>query len=65
MKKADPSIDAILAAMPQVQEAVRAEIAARMANGEDIYHAKDGKLMINDRIVGKVGGRTAAARKAA
>ncbi|MEY2926330.1 MAG: hypothetical protein RL367_807 [Pseudomonadota bacterium] len=36
MKKAAHSIDAILEAMPQVQAAVRAEIAGRMAAGEAI-----------------------------
>jgi hypothetical protein len=54
MKKAANSIEAILDAMPKVQEAVRAEIAERMAKGEPIYHAKNGKIMVNDQVIGDV-----------
>lgn len=50
MDKPTSSLDDILNAMPRVQEAVRKEIAARISAGEDIRHAVDGKIMMNDRI---------------
>lgn len=51
MTKQLHSIDVILEAMPRVRSAVRDDIAKRIADGEDIYHSRDGNVMINDRVI--------------
>jgi hypothetical protein len=42
MSKASNSLDAVLAAMPAVQEQARLEIAARLAAGETIAGSDEG-----------------------
>jgi hypothetical protein len=50
MAKSVSSMTEILGAMPRVRKAVREDIKKRIAAGEEIYHARDGRLMINDSV---------------
>jgi hypothetical protein len=63
MKNKAFGIDAILEVMPLVQAAVRDDVAKRVADGEDIYHARNGNLMVNDRVIESLGATAGASGK--
>jgi hypothetical protein len=55
MTKNVSSVADIVKVMSSVQDAVRAEIAKRMADGEEIAHAENGRLMISGELVEEIG----------
>jgi hypothetical protein len=63
MKNRSFAIDAVLEDMPLVQAAVRDEIAKRVADGDEIYHARNGNLMVNDRVIKPLGATAGASGK--